>query len=188
MKLLLIDHNDSFTYNIVEVLRHFTNCEITVTTYNNIDLNSIKNFDKIILSPGPGQPKDYPNTLKIIRDFYKTKPLLGICLGHQAICVEFGSDLYNMNDVTHGIDKEIKITDSSKLFNAIPENTTVGLYHSWAVDSKKLSTKISITATTKDNTIMSVSHKDYPLFGIQFHPESFLTTDGIKMLENFINL
>ena len=188
MNVLLLDHNDSFTFNIVEVFRHFENCSITVINYNDIDLNQVHVFDKIILSPGPCLPENYPKTTQLIKQFYKTKSILGICLGHQAICSYFGSDLYTMDKVIHGIKKEITNTQKSQLFKDIPKKTDVGLYHSWAVKSTNLSSELKITATTKDNMIMAIEHEKYHVYGIQFHPESFLTTHGTQLLKNFIEL
>ncbi len=188
MKILLLDHNDSFTYNIVEVLRHFKNCDVSVIKYEDFTLSKVSSFDKIILSPGPGLPKDYPKTIQLISDFHKTKPILGICLGHQTICTFFGANLYNFEKVIHGVSKEITIHSTFKLFQDIPSKIKVGLYHSWAVNKDNLHNDIVITATTKDNIIMSVEHEKHLLFGIQFHPESFLTPHGKQLLKNFIEL
>ncbi len=169
-------------------MRHFENCDVTVINYDDFNLESISNFDKIILSPGPGLPKNYPKTLQLIKEYHQTKSILGVCLGHQAICSYFGADLYNLGDVIHGIDKEITLHKKSELFNEIPSKSNVGLYHSWAVDSSKLADEIIITSTTKENTVMSMEHKNLPIYGIQFHPESFLTEYGIQLLRNFVSL
>lgn len=185
-KIALIDHNDSFTYNIVEVLRQFTNT-FTVINYQNLVVADLNLFDKIILSPGPCLPKDYPKTFQIIENYYKSKPILGICLGHQAICTFFGAQLYRFDDVVHGVSKTILRQKTSKLFKNIPQKTTVGLYHSWAIDQAHFPSDLSVLAKA-DGIIMSVEHVQYPVFGIQFHPESFLTTHGALMLKNFIDL
>lgn len=188
MKIILIDHNDSFTYNIVEVLRHIKNCEVQVVKYDKITIELINRFDKIIFSPGPGLPTDYIKTNKIIDTFFRKKPILGICLGQQIICSYFGANLYNMETIIHGVKKEIHIATKSKLFKNVPAKTEVGLYHSWAVSSTKFPKNLLITSTGTDGTIMSVEHEKYPLYGIQFHPESFLTEYGIQILKNFIEL
>lgn len=188
MKVILIDHNDSFTFNIVEVLRQIKNCEVQVVNYNKITIELIKGFDKIIFSPGPGLPKDYNKTIKIVDTFFRQKPILGICLGQQIICTYFGANLYNMETIIHGVKKEIHITTKSKLFKNAPIKIRVGLYHSWAVSNTKFPKDLLITSTGVDGTIMSVEHEKYPLYGIQFHPESFLTEYGIQILKNFIEL
>lgn len=192
MKIALIDHNDSFTYNIVEKLRQFQSqniiTDLSVIDYANLSIKTLLKFDKIILSPGPGLPVDYPKTNTIIEHFYKTKPILGICLGHQAICHYFGAELQNMEFVKHGINQQIGILSKSKIFKKIPKNITVGLYHSWVVKKTIFPKELLITSETNSHEIMSIEHKKYPLFGIQFHPESFLTEFGTTILINFIEL
>ena len=187
INIALINHNDSFTFNVVEVLRKIGLSKLTVINYGDLNLIELQKFDKIILSPGPCLPQDYPKTFEIIKTFYKTKHILGICLGHQAICSFFGAELYNINDVVHGVDKEI-IINNSLLFKGIPKKTTVGLYHSWAISNTNFTDDFTVLARTNDEMIMSVKHKKYNVFGIQFHPESFLTIHGEQMLENFIKL
>lgn len=186
ISIALIDHNDSFTFNIVESLKKINNTTITIINYNDLAVAELHIFNKIILSPGPCLPQDYPKTFEVIRMYYKTKPILGICLGHQAICSFFGAELYQFDTVVHGVNKDILINSSSKIFNKIPKKTQVGLYHSWAVKDVDFPQDLIITSKSKDDVIMSVEHKKYKIFGIQFHPESFLTVEGIKMLENFI--
>lgn len=188
MKVILIDHNDSFTFNIVEVLRHIKNCEVQVVNYDKITIELINEFDKIIFSPGPGLPKDYNKTNKIIDIFFRQKPILGICLGQQIICTYFGANLYNMETIIHGVKKQIHIATKSKIFKNVPVKTTVGLYHSWAVSNVKFPKDLLITSTDKEGVIMSVEHEKYPLYGIQFHPESFLTKHGVQIIKNFIEL
>jgi len=186
IKIALIDHNDSFTFNILELLRKIGGNNTTVISYNNLIVSELSKFDKIILSPGPCLPQDYPKTFEVIEQFYKTKPILGICLGHQAICSFFGAKLYNFKDVVHGVDTDITIKESNFIFKNVPSKTEVGLYHSWAV--KNAPNSLKILAITEGEVIMSIKHIDYPVYGIQFHPESFLTTHGELILKNFINL
>ncbi len=185
-KLILIDHNDSFTFNVVELLRKVGNNTTTVVNYNDLVVAELTKFDKIILSPGPCLPENYPKTFQVIKQFYKKKPFLGICLGQQAIASYFGAELYNFKKVVHGVDKKIEIIEHAILFNNIPNKTKVGLYHSWAV--KNVPKTLKILATTTNDVIMSIKHVDFPVYGIQFHPESFLTTHGELMLRNFVNL
>ncbi len=186
IKIALIDHNDSFTFNIVDLLHKIGGNKTTVISYKDLIVKNLVEFDKIILSPGPCLPNDYPKTLEIIRAFYKTKPILGICLGHQIICAYFGATLYNLKEVVHGINKKMYVLEKEVVFKNIPNLTEVGLYHSWAVSTKNLPEEIKILAVTQDKIIMSIKHVEYPIYGIQFHPESFLTTCGKIILNNFI--
>jgi para-aminobenzoate synthetase component 2 len=133
-------------------------------------------------------PTDYPKTFEVIRKYYKTKSILGICLGHQAICSFFGAKLYNFKEVIHGVNKKILINDNSNLFKDISKETEVGLYHSWAVSKNNFPKELQILANSEEDVIMSVKHQKYNIYGIQFHPESFLTTKGEQMLKNFIEL
>ncbi len=188
VKIALIDHNDSFTYNVVEVLRTLGNNKVSVIKYANLIIEDLLFFDKIILSPGPCLPADYPKTFEVIRKYYKTKSILGICLGHQAICSFFGAELYNFKEVIHGVNKKILINDNSNLFKDISKETEVGLYHSWAVSKNNFPKELQILANSEEDVIMSVKHQKYNIYGIQFHPESFLTTKGEQMLKNFIEL
>lgn len=188
IQVVLIDHNDSFTYNVVEALRKINNNELTVILYKDLVVSELQKFDKIILSPGPCVPTDYPKTFDVIRSYYKTKSILGICLGHQSICSFFGAELYQLNDVIHGIDKTITIKSHTSIFKNIKTTTSVGLYHSWTVRAANLPLKLRALAFSDDNLLMSVEHLKYQVYGIQFHPESFLTIDGEKMLKNFIEL
>ncbi len=188
MKIALIDHNDSFTFNIVEVFRKFDNVIVDVISYSNLKIEDLISYDKFILSPGPCLPQDYPKTFDLIKNYYKSKHILGICLGHQAICSFFGAELYNFKEVVHGVAKEISINNFDNLFKGIANNTKVGLYHSWAVDNKSIPNDIEVLAVSEDDIIMSVKHIKYHIYGIQFHPESFLTIEGEKILKNFIEL
>jgi anthranilate synthase/aminodeoxychorismate synthase-like glutamine amidotransferase len=188
VKIALIDHNDSFTYNVVEVLRTLGNNKVSVIKYANLIIEDLLFFDKIIFSPGPCLPTDYPKTFEVIRKYYKTKSILGICLGHQVICSFFGAELYNFKEVIHGVNKKILINDNSNLFKDISKETEVGLYHSWAVSKNNFPKELQILANSEEDVIMSVKHQKYNIYGIQFHPESFLTTKGEQMLKNFIEL
>ncbi len=185
--ILLIDHNDSFTFNIVEVFRGL-NQKIEVVKYTDLTIEKVRNFDKIIFSPGPMLPKDYPKTFEVLKQFYKTKQILGICLGHQLIAEFFEAVLKNLQQVKHGVEQTITIQEKSKLFKNINTSINVGLYHSWVVDAENFPSEIKITSRSTDNLIMSLEHREYPIFGIQFHPESFLTKEGKQLFQNFIDL
>lgn len=186
MKIVLIDHNDSFTYNIIELLRKFKNVDVQVINYQIIDLKKITEFDKIILSPGPGLPTDYPKTNALIEQFYRKKPIFGICLGHQMLSEFFGLKMYNLAEVKHGVSEQIIVDDKSLLYRNISNEIRVGLYHSWAVKQVNNNRNIQITAWNKDQVIMSIEHKKLPIFGTQYHVESFLTPMGEKIMKNFI--
>jgi anthranilate synthase/aminodeoxychorismate synthase-like glutamine amidotransferase len=186
LKIALIDHNDSFTYNIIELLQDFKNVFVDVIPYTQNDLKSIENYDKIILSPGPGLPKDYPKTQELIKNFYTQKPIFGICLGHQLIGEFFGLEVYNLNEVKHGVLEQIVVDNSSVLYNGIDQKINVGLYHSWAVKQQNVVTDLLVTALNMDKIIMSVQHKKYPIYGVQYHVESFLTNKGSVIMKNFI--
>ncbi len=188
MKIVLIDHNDSFTYNIIDLLRQFKFVNFKIIPYKELFETKIMPFDKIILSPGPLTPKNYTKTTQLIATYYQTKPILGICLGHQLLSEFFGCTLYNLKQVKHGVSTKISIDKKSNLYKNLPLKLSVGLYHSWAVSDVNFSKELKITAKSSDNLIMSMEHIKYPLFGIQYHLESFLTKHGKQILENFIQL
>ena len=188
VKILLIDHNDSFTYNIIDLLRQFNCISFKVISYKEIDKISICNFEKIILSPGPSVPSSYTETKELVKKYYKTKHFLGICLGHQLLSEFFGCKLHNLKQVKHGVLESIKIARDSQIYNNISKYINVGLYHSWVVSNKNFSDQLLITSLTKDNLIMSMEHKKYPIFGVQYHIESFLTEQGETIIKNFIEL
>jgi len=188
MNVVLIDHNDSFTYNIVELLRKITKKEPKIIASESVNIDDLQCFDKIILSPGPGLPTDFINIKNILDAYKNTKPILGICLGHQAIAHYFGVKLYNLPQVVHGQPKEILQVKESVLFKGLPLKMTVGLYHSWVVDTQNFPDELQITATDKNGRIMALQHKNRLIFGVQFHPESHMTEAGEKLLYNFIHL
>lgn len=186
--ILLIDNYDSFTFNVYQYLASFGD-EVKVVRNDKITIDEIKelNPDKIVLSPGPKAPKDAGICIDVIKNFYKIKPILGICLGHQAIGEAFGATVSYAKEICHGVDSSITIT-SGKLFEGIPRVTKVARYHSLAIIEDTLSKEFDINAKTEDGEIMAIEHKEYPLFGLQFHPESIYTPEGMKMIENFIKL
>ena len=185
MRILVLDNYDSFTYNIVHILREIGDLEISVIKNDKIKMFEVDFFDKIILSPGPSLPKDSGSMIELILKYYKTKSILGICLGHQAIAENFGGKLYNMKEPLHGVQTDIYL-DNDYIFDGIESKIKACRYHSWSVDRYSLPEELKIIATDSDEVIMALSHKKYDLKGIQFHPESILTKSGFNMIQNFI--
>ena len=185
-KILVIDNYDSFTYNLVHYLEEL-DCEVTVKRNNKITLEEIYDFDKIVLSPGPGIPEEAGLLLEIIKMYASTKSILGVCLGQQAIGEVFGGTLQNLEQVYHGVATTVTQTvDDESLFNGLDNTFEVGRYHSWVV-VKDLPEILEATSFDENGQIMSLRHKDFDVKGVQFHPESVLTPDGKKILENWVN-
>jgi len=186
-KILLIDNYDSFTYNLAQLLDESNMCSFKIIKNDVAKIDEISEFDKILISPGPGLPRSTNQLTEIIDKWHKLKPILGICLGMQAIAEYFRAKLYNMNDVFHGIKTKIKIIDKNEtIFKDIPSTFETGLYHSWAV-YEKLGKNLKLTAISENNIIMGISHKKYNVKGIQFHPESYMTEYGKKIIENWLS-
>ena len=185
MKILLIDNYDSFTYNLYHYISRYKK-KVDVIRNNKIDGKTVlKKYDKIVISPGPGNPNQAGNCLKIVREIYKKIPILGVCLGHQIIGQAFGGKIITAKNLMHG--KTSKIKHSKKgLFRNIRNNFEATRYHSLVVDRKKFPKNLIITAETKNKTIMGLMHKDYNIHGFQFHPESISTKVGMKLIKNFI--
>ncbi len=187
-KVLLIDNYDSFTFNLAQLLYESNLCEYTIIKNDVVNLNEISEFDKILISPGPGLPEHTVNLFEIIDKFYKEKSILGICLGMQAIAEYFGADLYNPDKVHHGVKTNTKIIDrEDKLFKDLPERIETGLYHSWAVSVDNDNNDLKVTAISQRDIIMAVSHVKYDVKGIQFHPESIMTKFGKNIIENWLS-
>ncbi len=186
MKILLIDNYDSFTYNLYHYISKI-NKNVDVIRNDKIDGKIIlkKRYKKIVISPGPGNPNQAGNCLKIVRDIYKKIPILGVCLGHQIIGQAFGGKIINAKNLMHGKTSKIKHMKKG-LFKNIKNNFEATRYHSLVVDRKRLSKSLIVTAETKNKTIMGLMHKDYNIHGFQFHPESISTKVGMKLIENFI--
>lgn len=186
MKVLLIDNNDSFTYNIVEILRSINRVSFEVIPYSCLDVGKLNEFNNIIISPGPMIPSDYPKHAQVISFCeHHHKPLLGICLGHQSICAYYGNKLVRMEKIIHGQKKRITIDNRCPLFSQLPNKIDVGLYHSWKIDHQTLSNELTITGISDDDCLMAVQKTGRSIFGTQFHPESFLTPMGKQILDNF---
>jgi anthranilate synthase/aminodeoxychorismate synthase-like glutamine amidotransferase len=188
MKILVIDNYDSFTFNLVQLVGKFTS-DIVVKRNDEISLDEINkmNPDKIIISPGPGRPEDSNISLKIIKELGMSIPLLGVCLGHQGIGHIFGCKITNAPILMHG--KTSKVThDNKTIFKNIPQNFNAGRYHSLIIDRESVNGELEVTSETEDKIIMGVRHKNYPIEGIQFHPESILTPEGVNIIKNWIAL
>ncbi len=187
-KLLIVDNYDSFTYNLVQIVKEHLGWEVDVLKHDMINIENVQVYNKIIFSPGSGVPDDYIILNEIIQKYSASKSILGICLGHQAIVEAFGGRIFNLEKVYHGIRQEVNILDRNDyLFDGIPEQLKVGLYHSWAVDDEKLPCCLKVTALSSDGIIMALSHKEYDVKGLQFHPESYMTSLGKQMLFNWLN-
>jgi anthranilate synthase component 2 len=189
LKILLIDNYDSFTYNIVELLRQLNYPNPTILKNDEISIEHASEFDKIIISPGPATPSASGNIIDIIRALAPTHAILGICLGHQAIAESLGAQLINLAHPYHGYQTEIKLCQTHYLFDGICDSTssmTVGLYHSWVVDEINFPAELEITSRSTENYIMSFKHKIYDVHGIQFHPESYMTLHGKELLANWL--
>jgi len=185
-KVLVIDNYDSFTYNLVHYLEDL-NCDVSVVRNDKLSLDDIKPFNKIVLSPGPGIPDEAGLLKAIIETFAPTKSILGVCLGQQAIGDVFGGTLINLDEVYHGVATNVTITvDDESLFNGLNKNIEVGRYHSWVVDAN-LPESLEATSFDENGQVMSLRHKVYDVKGVQYHPESVLTPDGKKILENWVN-
>ena len=188
-KILVFDNYDSFTYNIVHYLQNLTNETIDVFRNDKISLNEIDQYDKIVLSPGPGLPNEAGLLIPLIKRFCKTKSILGVCLGHQAIGEVFGGKLINLDKVYHGVATPIQVLDANeKLFKGLPSEFTGGRYHSWVVDNVNLPECFNVTAVDQQGMIMAITHKEYDLRGVPFHPESVLTEHGMKIMKNWLNI
>ncbi|MBX2930526.1 MAG: aminodeoxychorismate/anthranilate synthase component II [Chitinophagaceae bacterium] len=187
-KILLLDNYDSFTYNLVHLVEKITNHQPTVFLNDKIDLNTVNDYDKIILSPGPGIPEEAGLLLSLIKQYASAKSILGVCLGHQAIAVAFGGSLINLPNVYHGVSMKmmLKSNTHSYLFNHLPNEIEVGRYHSWVVDENNLPNTLEATAVDENGYIMALQHRLYDVQGVQFHPESILTPLGETILRNWL--
>ena len=187
MKILIFDNYDSFTYNLVHLVKELGYTDVDVFRNDKIALEDVAKYDKIILSPGPGIPSEAGLLLPLIKQYAGKKPILGVCLGHQAIGEAFGAQLKNLEDVYHGVATRINITQPDYIFDTLGSELEVGRYHSWIVDNNGLPDCIEITATDNNGQIMALKHKEFDEHGVQFHPESVLTPAGETIVKNFLN-
>ena len=187
MKVVIIDNYDSFTYNLSHLVKEL-GAEVTVVRNDQFELPDLEQYSKIILSPGPGIPSEAGLLLDVIRTYAGKKPILGVCLGHQAIGEVFGAKLENLSDVFHGVATPCHIIADDPIFSGLERYITIGRYHSWVVSRESLPDCLEITAVSDEGQIMALRHRELNVRGIQFHPESVLTPDGRKMLQNWMFL
>ena len=185
MRIVIIDNNDSFTYNLAHYVSQFTDI-VDVFRSDNINFSKISRYNKIIISPGPGLPSEYPNLHKIIKIYHSRKSILGICLGHQAIAEYFNAKLNNLDIVKHGITSIASQRSNCSIFNNLPDSFQIGHYHSWIVEKDSFPNCLEVTSESNDGIITSFKHKKFDLQGLQFHPESILTDYGLKMIRNWV--
>lgn len=191
MKILIFDNYDSFTYNLVHVVEKILHDKVDVFRNDKISLEKIGNYDKIILSPGPGLPSESGLLLPLIKEYAPSKSILGVCLGLQAIGEAFGGELINLKNVYHGVATKIKVNEERGLkendvFKSLPNELEVGRYHSWVLSHKHFPTDLEITAEDENDYIMALQHKTFDVQGVQFHPESVLTPQGEKIMRNWL--
>ncbi|WP_106830861.1 anthranilate synthase component II [Parabacteroides pacaensis] len=185
-KLVIIDNYDSFTYNLYHLVKELGCTQVDVVRNDKFRLEEIDQYDKILLSPGPGIPSEAGLLLPVIKRYANSKSMLGVCLGHQAIAENFGATLINLEDVYHGVATLVKVVSEDIIFKGLPHLLEVGRYHSWAVSPVKLPSCIRITAIDEEGAIMALRHETYDVHGIQFHPESILTPKGKEMVANWL--
>lgn len=185
MKTVIIDNYDSFTYNLAHLVKEL-GAEVDVLRNDKFELEELEKYDKIILSPGPGIPEEAGLLLEVIRTYAGRKPMLGVCLGEQAIGQVFGGKLTNLSEVFHGIQTNVKIKNKDYIFDGLPTEIPVGRYHSWVVDTDGFPEELVITAISPEGQIMALKHREYDVHGIQFHPESVLTPDGKQIVGNWL--
>src|SRR6476660_7528157 len=206
MKILIFDNYDSFTYNLVHLVEKILHQKVDVYRNDQIPLEKVKEYDKIILSPGPGIPGEAGLLLPLIKEYASSKSILGVCLGHQAIGEAFGGKLVNLSEVYHGVATPVKLVsressvvngksnsrltihDSRNLFAGLPDVFDAGRYHSWIVSDENFPKELEVTARDENNFIMALQHKTYDVQGVQFHPESVLTPKGETILRNWLNV
>ena len=195
MNILVFDNYDSFTYNLVHLVEKIIHGKVTVCRNDQIQLEEVKAYDKIILSPGPGIPSEAGLLLSLIKAYAAEKSILGVCLGHQAIGEAFGGKLVNLSTVYHGVATPIQLEATSlkhqafgnNIFKGLPDEIIVGRYHSWVISDEAFPEELEITARDQNNYIMALQHKTYDIQGVQFHPESVLTPDGEKIIRNWLS-
>ncbi len=187
IKVLVFDNYDSFTYNLVQIIERILNIRVDVVKNDQITLEEIGKYDKIVLSPGPGIPEEAGILLELIKKYAPTKSILGVCLGQQAIAEAFGGSLINLSEIFHGVATSAELVKpDTKIFKDLTSGLEVGRYHSWVVNREDFPEELEITAIDKDGMIMALQHKTYDVHGVQFHPESILTPEGEVIIRNFL--
>ncbi len=186
-KILVLDNYDSFTYNLVHYIESNLGFEVDVFRNDEISIEEVDRYDTIVLSPGPGLPKNAGILKQLIETYAPSKKILGVCLGMQAIGEVYGGSLENLEKVYHGVATQLSIKDKSDLlFKDLPQNFKVGRYHSWVISKTNFPVKLNVTSEEENGQVMSVKHEDYSLYGVQFHPESILTEYGKQIINNFL--
>ena len=194
MQLLLIDNHDSFTWNLVELLRGVCKCNLKILKTEDVRIHEIARYDRVIFSPGPGIPAEQPVMFRVLDEVErlfssgeKTVPVFGVCLGMQAMALHYGGKLFNLPEVVHGQPRKLNILQPGHfLFNGIRSGTEIGLYHSWAVEKEFLPEVMDLLAIAEDGTVMALAHKTIPVCGVQFHPESIMTPEGSRVVKNWL--
>jgi len=189
MRILVLDNYDSFTYNLVHIIRELGyDADMDIFRNDKISIEEVNKYDKILLSPGPGIPSEAGIMLDLIKKYGPSKSILGICLGHQGIGEVYGAQLFNMTEVLHGVETSVEIIQSNDyLFAGVPKKFRVCRYHSWALEANSVNGQLIINSTDEKGIVMGLSHKNYDLRGLQFHPESILTENGIRLIKNWLD-
>ncbi|OZN48472.1 anthranilate synthase component II [Gallibacterium anatis] len=186
--LLIINNHDSFTYNLVDLIRQF-DVPFSVVNVEQLNLDEVDNFSHILISPGPDVPNAYPQLFAMLERYQHSKSILGVCLGHQTLCQFFGAKLYNLPQVRHGQARKINVLqEKSSLFAGLPAQFQIGLYHSWAVSTERFPSELEITAVDDENVVMAIQHRYLPIYGVQFHPESYISEGGRILISNFLKV
>ncbi len=188
-KILVIDNYDSFTYNLVHILRELGfGDQMRIARNDQFELDEVDEYDHLLLSPGPGLPKDAGLMPQVIERYASTKNILGVCLGHQGIGESFGAQLFNLPQVYHGMVTPITIEGDDQLFKDLPSTFNVCRYHSWVIEQGSLPDSMEVTSTAENGNIMSLKHKEYNVRGVQFHPESIMTDHGKALMQNWLDI
>lgn len=186
IKILVLDNYDSFTYNLVHYIRELGYTNLDVFRNDKISVEEVDQYDKILLSPGPGIPDESGILKDLIKTYGASKSIMGVCLGHQAIGEVYGAELENRDQVLHGIANKMIVTKADSIYKGLPEEFEVGRYHSWQIDKDKLGSELEVTAVDEQGSIMSIRHKTHDVCGVQFHPESILTEHGKDLMKNWL--
>ena len=187
LKLLIIDNYDSFTYNLVQLVEQAGLSNYSIVKNDDLIKLNPTDFDKVIISPGPGIAKEAGQLMGFLQEFYISKSILGICLGHEAIAELFGAKLIPLKEPMHGIKNKANIVKKNKIFNSIPNSFNIGHYHSWILDENDLPNEFDIILRDENNLNMAIKHIKFDLTGLQFHPESIMTDYGLKMIKNWLS-
>ncbi len=188
-KVIVIDNYDSFTYNLVHILRELgLKGDLRIVRNDQFELDEVEEYDHVLLSPGPGLPSNAGLMPEVIKRYASTKNILGVCLGHQGIGEAFGSELFNLPQVYHGVVTQVNVTQEDGIFKGIPKSFKACRYHSWVIKKETISKELEVTSVAENGNIMSVRHKEYCVRGVQFHPESIMTKYGEKMIQNWLKL